>query len=459
MSLDYKPDSSFFSKGISHVVNEANDSIDLYENQERLSYLFNSLPGSENPGIVISQIEKIVNRKEIPLDVVLFESKGIENLIECLKSSSTVVCRASLHCIYIIMLKSTFPHKVLLSNLHSFVRIMRGPSLMPFVCMILIEVVEHLPQASNTLLKNEHIIALVLSLLDHQVSKTMTGFLLLLLSRVWKKAKKSMVYIRETQYGVTFERRLISFLHNYVLYCSLDDIWVLYPSLCLFESCIKHWNDDCSIIIPNSVIYKLIELTDKTSSAGSNSLLPVIIEVWNIIVIKYFNELVLLDVIDVIIQILLRHCEIDKAPISRILFFFCNVSATNEGSRIIISHDIFGSAYEMYSSFSMSSKENLLFLFMNLLLNCFETMTNSTSFSSIFADCIDFVTCSISPDYSLVFLKSIEMINQQNSKILTDMDYYCIENALNDLIGSSETRVSSKAIIIKKLIEETNNVY
>ena len=414
------------------------------EDIENLTTLFLDIPNKNNPIPTILQIERILKKNNFPIDEILESTEIIPKLLIFLKSSSTNICLSTLHLLITLINLSKYPLKFLISDLHSLVRIIRGPNLMPFVCYILINLIEFSPKISNTLIINEKIIPIIMNLITNQVSNKMSGYLIYLLSKILKNAKKSMFYLKNLENKETILRNLILFSHHFIDYSDTIENWVLNSILSIFILTINYWNEDFLFILPDSIIINLLNLTKNNLN---NLIYLHLIEVWNKIFIKFPNLFLKNNYFEILINYLFEKFN------SRVFFLLSNFASNINFSYKLIESNLLINLLNEIDNFNLYEKENIYFIFLNLILIEKNLLNFIDLIELLFNQIFDFIISSISPLFKLNFLNCLNKLIELNYLEKISIDKNILLNLLQNFIEEFENlEISIKSQEIFNLI-------
>ena len=189
----------------------------------------------------------------------------------------------------------------------------------------------------------------------------------------------------------------------------------------ILDSLIVFWNGNVREILPESLIDNLFDIFFQLDSCDkTGSILSELIKVFNRILIKDPSIFYDSRRFEEIISCMFIHISKSGFHSQRILFFISNLALLPTAHSIIL--DKFEMMSYGFEGMSISEKENLLLIFINLSLSNFQVLHDMDFFMRLIQECFCFLGVSQSPYFKFSLSELMNMISIYNYDILSFTD-------------------------------------
>ncbi|EAX96838.1 hypothetical protein TVAG_470030 [Trichomonas vaginalis G3] len=376
------------------------------------------------------------------LEEFLIFSNAIRILGESLNSSSTNTCSNSLHIMAAIAYRSHKARSECIDYIHIILKLMRGPSILPYAVELLQVIVLYEPWCIQQLQKDEQIFDKLFNYMLMQLDNYKISYLCTLVNSLLKyypdytPSEKSFNFILQLFMGVNFRDPEV-----------LSSIITIYTTFAKkFES------NKINQFFPSDVFERLCELTttaplwDNTSSVISR-----LLELWNLLIVKYGIILFAQEAMGTIFETLLGVFP-NSAVKSRFYFLFSNIAAIPEFAEPFFLSGAFDAIYQNVVDMPAIEKENFFFTLCNLVKTLGPQVCNRSDFAELLSECVSFAPSSRSPDFGPIFLEFILISYNFNNHLFSAVDLDDLLEYLEEMIDTGSEDGQRLAIIAKQTI-------
>ena len=376
-------------------------------------------------------------------DNFLKSTNAIISLFICLRNSfSTTVCCNTLFTLNCMLLTSDFARKKAIygeievledgipttkSFIHILLKVMRGPSIMPYACQTLKILIEKVPDCASYLIEHEPIMRILYSIQATQADPFKLASVLHLIIK----------FVQMTEASLTGDFEPIM---NLFMTTNINYIFIVDASLQLFSILISTEDSKSDYYITDDVFMRLNYLLDQIPKVDKEcQLLGHIIEIYNQLYVHYhqhrnFNTEYYFQMMDKILAI---SESVYLAKIrSRLFFFFSNLIQDEGMAAAIFNKGFIMFFVSLTDDMTMIEKETFFTLIANGILTLKERMfENIENIGDILSDMLAFAPNAFNKKFHISFLKVLQFIANffpQMLEVFDESDMECYFDSLPD---------------------------
>ena len=362
------------------------------------------------------------------IDVVVKGTNVVLAIFTCLRNScSTSVCCNALYCLNCLLQLSRIARKktlegeikvieegeeVVKTNLHILIKMLRGPSILPYACESLRILIEKEPDSIVHMVKEENIIGALLACEERQADPFKLTSVVCLLVKVIDNCKELV--------RPDMDQTIKLFLT-----CNHGYLFLVSASLQQFSLLLENYEGDPSVILRREIFDKLLFYSKESLKWDPRgSIFGRTIEVWNQVIARFeINEFILSNVyslLDILNSILNEGVAIPC--LSRVLFLVSNLALNHRIAEQMFRLEIVHKLLICPDDLTTKDKEIYYTMFCNEVITLGKKMIELDCFEEIFAGCLILAPNAFWDGFHTNFLKVILMLIDNELAEMIDMD-------------------------------------
>ena len=341
----------------------------------------------------------------------------------------------------------------MLDNLSSYIHLIRAPQFFPLICELIDGFCMYFPDAPERI-QSETGITHMLCQLTCSMTPDYIAIACYILSQIYANILPDTFedFDEIVKEPLCLVNRFISFagtdiISNY----NMTDL--LSSAVNLLCSILHLYSGDFTDLVSEELFSKIVSLTTQWDSIdNTGAIYADVLKLWNIIMNDFKDFFAENDVIEPLIQTLVRTFKHPNCPIRRVLFTLSNL-ATFDGARSsLVPSKILQKCWKRIDTFDNIEKELYLFLFLNSSLLSPRLVIEIQPFSNIIAEAFDFYNSPTTSDYQILFIKALDcLLFMDEDSITSIIDRNTAESVFTDALDSpdEETATISQNILNK----------
>ena len=310
------------------------------------------------------------------------------------------------------------------SFIHILLKVMRGPSIMPYACHALKILIEKEPQSANYLIQNEHIIPVLYKMQESQADPFKLVSILDLI--------KSLTVNSDSAVEAYFEP-----FFNLFFTVNCNYLFLLDATLDLFSLILNKQVGKDFYFVSKKVYMRLLDITSiSMKNDNSGMILGKVIEIFNELFIRFrndpdFNSEYVFQFMDKLRELIEAYPNFPFK--SRIFFLFSNFILDQRYVSAIVKKEFPLSLLTLTDDLTMKEKETFFIWICNAINQIPDVMYNIQSIGDIFSDMLMFASSAFNKTFHILYLNTLKTTIQLNPALLECIDLDDMSSYLDDL--------------------------
>ena len=363
--------------------------------------LFIKIQYNENVLMNLQELNEHLSKFSGTIEEELHESNFIYYLVNYLNPSYLEICYQSFFCLTLLIELSSYPFRFF----QDWMIISLKCSLDPFIISqsqrFYKAILSHSIDLFLEYIFNGNIIEGILSMILRIQQKNILIAFFQLLKFIYENIPNIYLF-----YDNNNENIINIPINTIYTFLSSTSSLILFEILNLFFLILQNWRKSIEDLIPNNILFKLIEITQNSEKIDpSSKILYPLSSIFHILITQlslYSDE----SILSLLLTTLISRININNSPIKNILYLISSVIQFESISKIMLKNNIFKNLMLTMNKFSFSIKEFFLIIFCKMIIFFPNEIINLENFNEYLLLTFDYIDDS-NNEFKFLFLKVI----------------------------------------------------
>ena len=340
----------------------------------------------------------------------------------------------------------------MLDNVTKYIHLIRAPQFFPLICELIDGFCTYFSDAPKKLQESTRIIDILC-----QLSSSMTPDYISIACYIITQIISNLDPDDFEDFGEIIKGPLF-IVNKFISYIGTDVIsqfnltHLLSSSLNVISAILQIFCGDIKVILDEELFSNIVQLTLTWDSYDNTGFVyEEALKFWNILMYSYKDFFDETDVIQPLIQTIVRTFKHPNCPLRRVLFTLGNIATFDGANHVLIPTRIIQKCWKRIESYDNIEKELFMFLFLNCSLLSPREVIAIEVFGDIIIESFEMYSASVSDDYRPLFIRALDcLLFTDEGSITSIIDREDSEPVFLDAANSEDEEI---ATLSQKILE------